>query len=103
MKRIYRHILGLLLVGVCAAVWVLTTGMARRELRTRTCQGKGKLQVTVTDSLERRAARGSEPAGAGNPSGERAELLLSRRNRLPLPPAGTRQRVGDGSEREAAL
>ena len=54
MKRIYRHILGLLLIGICIAVWVLTTGMARHELRTRTCQGKGKLQVTVTDSLERR-------------------------------------------------
>ena len=54
MKRIYRHILGLLLIAACAAVWVLSTGMARRELRTRTCQGKGKLQVTVTDSLERR-------------------------------------------------
>ena len=54
MKRIYRHILGLLLIAACVAVWVLSTGMARRELRTRTCQGKGKLQVTVTDSLERR-------------------------------------------------
>ena len=54
MKPVLRQGLGLLLVGVCAAVWVLTTGMARRELRTRTWQGKGKLQVTVTDSLERR-------------------------------------------------
>lgn len=54
MKTYVRHILGLLLTAACAAVWVLTTGMARRELLTRTCQGKGKLQVTVTDSLERR-------------------------------------------------
>lgn len=54
MKPIIRHSLGLLLLAACTAVWVLTTGMARRELRTRTCQGKGKLQVTVTDSLERR-------------------------------------------------
>ena len=54
MKPIFRQGLGLLLIGVCAAVWVLSTGMARRELRTRTCQGKGKLQVTVNDSLERR-------------------------------------------------
>ena len=54
MKPIYRHTLGLLLIAACATVWVLSTGMARRELRTRTCQGKGKLQVTVTDSLERR-------------------------------------------------
>ena len=54
MKAIYRHSLGLLLMVACAAVWVLSTGMAKRQLRTRTCQGKGKLQVTVTDSRERR-------------------------------------------------
>ncbi len=54
MKPIVRHSLGLLLIAACAAVWVLTTGMARRELRTRTCQGKGKLQVTVIDSVDRR-------------------------------------------------
>lgn len=54
MKPFIRHSLGLLLIAACAAVWVLSTGMAQRELRTRTCQGKGKLQVTVTDSLERR-------------------------------------------------
>ena len=54
MKRIYRHILSLLLLAACAAVWVFSSGLARKELRTRTCQGKGKLQVTVTDSLERR-------------------------------------------------
>lgn len=54
MKPIVRHSLGLLVLAACAAVLVLSSGMARRELRTRTCQGKGKLQVTVTDSLERR-------------------------------------------------
>ncbi len=54
MKPIIRHSLGLLVLIACAAVWVLSTAMARRELRTRTCQGKGKLEVTVSDSLERR-------------------------------------------------
>lgn len=54
MKPIYRHGLGLLVIAACAAVWVFSTGMARKELRTRTCQGRGKLEVTVTDSLERR-------------------------------------------------
>lgn len=54
MKPKVRHSLGLLLLAACAAVLVLSSGMARRELRSRTCQGKGKLQVTVTDSLERR-------------------------------------------------
>lgn len=54
MKPIFRHSLGLLLTAVCAAVWMVSTGMARHGLRARTCQGKGSLQVTVTDSLERR-------------------------------------------------
>jgi len=54
VKPIIRHSLGLLVLIACAAVWVLSTAMARRELRTRTCQGKGKLEVTVSDSLERR-------------------------------------------------
>ncbi len=54
MKKIYRYILGALVVLSCAAVWILTSRMAHRELAARTCQGKGKLQVTVTDSSERR-------------------------------------------------
>ena len=54
MMPIVRRGLGLLLIVTCAAVWVVSTGMSRKQLRTRTCQGKGKLDVTVTDSLERR-------------------------------------------------
>ena len=54
MKPIVRQGLGLLLVLTCTAVWLVSAGMSRRELRARTCQGKGRLDVTVTDSLERR-------------------------------------------------
>jgi len=54
MKPIARRGLGLLLILTCAVLWMVTTSMSRRQLRSRTCQGKGKLDVTVTDSLERR-------------------------------------------------
>ena len=54
MKPVYRHILLVLVVLFCGAVWLFSTRMAHRELAARTCQGKGKLQVTVVDSLERR-------------------------------------------------
>ena len=54
MKPIVRRGLGLLLLLVCCALWVLTAGMSRRQLRARTCQGKGTLDVIVTDSLERK-------------------------------------------------
>ena len=54
MKPVVRYALSLLLVAACAVIWVVTLGMAHRQLRTRTCQGKGRLEVTVTDSLERR-------------------------------------------------
>ena len=54
MKPIARRGLGLLLVLTCAAVWLLTSGAAQRQRRARTCQGKGTLDVVVTDSAERR-------------------------------------------------
>ena len=54
MKPIVRKGLGLLLVLGCAGIWILTSGMSARERRVTTCQGKGTLDVTVTDSLERR-------------------------------------------------
>lgn len=54
MKPLLRLGLGLLTVAACVAIGFVSYGMASRELRTRTCQGKGKLEVTVTDSLERR-------------------------------------------------
>lgn len=53
MKPIFRRGLGLLLMVSCAAVWTLTTSMGVRQRRARTCQGKGTLDVTVADSLER--------------------------------------------------
>lgn len=53
MKPIVRRGLGLLLVLVCLGIWSLTLGLARKQLRARTCQGKGTLEVTVTDSTER--------------------------------------------------
>jgi len=54
VKPVYRYILLVLVVLSCGAVWLFSTRMAHRELAARTCQGKGKLQVTVVDSLERR-------------------------------------------------
>ena len=54
MKPIARRGLGLLLVVTCILVWMLSTSLSRKELRSRTCQGKGTLEVFVTDSLERR-------------------------------------------------
>ena len=54
MKPIARRGLGLLLVACCFLTWMLTSSMSRKELRGRTCQGKGTLDVLVTDSLERR-------------------------------------------------
>ena len=53
MKPIFRRGLGLLLIVACAAVWVVSSGMSAKALRQRTCQGKGSLDVTITDSLER--------------------------------------------------
>lgn len=53
MKPFFRKALGLLLVAGCTAVWIITSGMSVRERRTRTCQGKGSLDVTIADSLER--------------------------------------------------
>lgn len=54
MKPIARRGLGLLLLIACAALWLLTSGMSSRQRRSRTCQGKGTLDVIVSDSLERR-------------------------------------------------
>lgn len=53
MKPIARRGLGLLLIACCCAVWILSTSMSERQRRARTCQGKGTLDVLVTDSLER--------------------------------------------------
>jgi len=53
MKPIARRGLGLLLVIVFATVWVLSSKLGEKERRMRTCQGKGTLEVTVLDSLER--------------------------------------------------
>lgn len=54
MKPIFRRGLGLLVIVFFAAVWLLTAGMSARQRRALTCQGKGTLDVVVTDSLERR-------------------------------------------------
>lgn len=54
MKPIVRRGLGLLLVIACAAVWVVSSGMAGRALRVRTCKGKETLEVIVRDSAQRR-------------------------------------------------
>lgn len=54
MKPIFRRGLGLLLIMGCAAVWTVTSSMSVRARRTKTCQGKGSLDVIVADSLERR-------------------------------------------------
>lgn len=51
MKPIVRRGLEVLTVLACAALWMLTSGMGRRERRTRTCQSG--IQVTVLDSAER--------------------------------------------------
>ena len=53
MKPIVRRGLELLLLAFCITVWSLTIGMSRRQLRTRTCQDKGTLEVIVEDSLQR--------------------------------------------------
>ena len=53
MKPIVRRGLGLLLVVACLILWSYTLRMSRSALRTRTCQGKGTLDVIVTDSLQR--------------------------------------------------
>ena len=54
MKPIVRRGLGLLLIIACAAIWIVSSGMARRALGVVTCNGKEKLDVRVLDSLERR-------------------------------------------------
>ena len=54
MKPIVRRGLGLLLILACAAVWVVSSGMAGKALRVRTCKGKETLEVIVRDSLERK-------------------------------------------------
>ena len=53
MKPIVRRGLGLLLIVACMILWSFTLRMSRSALRTRTCQGKGTLDVIVTDSLQR--------------------------------------------------
>ena len=63
MKPIFRRGLGLLLIAGCVAVWIVTSGMSSRALRQRTCQGKGSLDVTITDSLERQFVGKADVAG----------------------------------------
>ena len=53
MKPIFRRGLGLLVILCFAGLWLLSAGMSARQRRTQTCQGQGKLDVVVTDSLER--------------------------------------------------
>jgi cell division protein FtsQ len=53
MKPIVRRGLGLLLIVACMILWSFTLRMSRSALRTRTCQGKGTLDVIVTDSIQR--------------------------------------------------
>ena len=43
----------MLTILLFATLWVVTAGMSSRNLRARTCQGKGMLDMMVTDSLER--------------------------------------------------
>lgn len=54
MKPVARKGLGLLLVIGCCLIWILSSSLSRQQRRAKTCQGKGTLEVTVTDSLERR-------------------------------------------------
>ena len=63
MKPIFRRGLGLLLFAGCIAVWVVASQMSVRERRQRTCQGKGSLDVTITDSLERQFVGKADVAG----------------------------------------
>lgn len=63
MKPICRRGLGLLLILGCTAVWIVTSSMSVRSRRTRTCQGKGSLDVIVADSLERRFVNKEDVAG----------------------------------------
>ncbi|MBQ9410502.1 MAG: hypothetical protein IJU21_02710 [Bacteroidales bacterium] len=53
MKPIVRRGLGLLLIVACVILWSFTLRLSRSTLRTRTCQGKGTLDVIVTDSAQR--------------------------------------------------
>ena len=53
MKPIVRRGLGLLLIVACMILWSQTLRVSRSNLRMRTCQGKGTLDVIVTDSLQR--------------------------------------------------
>ena len=54
MKPFFRRSLGLLTVLCLAGIWLLSAGMSNRQRRIRTCQGKGTLDVVVSDSLERK-------------------------------------------------
>lgn len=54
MKPVLRLALDLTVVAAFIAVWVVAAGMSRASRMARTCQGKGKIEVIVTDSLERR-------------------------------------------------
>lgn len=53
MKPIARRGLGLLVVLTFTGIWMLSSSMGEKQRRARTCQGKGTLEVTVKDSLER--------------------------------------------------
>ena len=53
MKPIVRRSLGFLLIRACMILWSITLRMSRSTLRTRTCQGKGTLDVIVTNKRGR--------------------------------------------------
>lgn len=54
MKPLLRLGLDILVVAAFTTVWALSAGMAKSSRNSRTCQGKGSLEVIVSDSLERR-------------------------------------------------
>ena len=54
MMPIVRRGLGLLLIVCCGLLWIFSVSLSRQQRRARTCQGKGRLEVIVQDSLERR-------------------------------------------------
>lgn len=62
MKPFFRKGLGLLLTIGCIVVWAVTSSMSMQTRRERTCQGKGSLDVTITDSLERQFVRKADVA-----------------------------------------
>ena len=54
MKPIIRRGLGLLLILSFLTAWAVLLGMSSKARRIKTCTGRQSIQVTVTDSMERR-------------------------------------------------